>query len=219
MTNPSQRNDAVKPSRGAKGEQTRQRILAAAEQLFAHLGFAETRMEDVAQQVGIRRPSLIYYFKDKQELYDAVKTDIYLDLHNQTVARIPAEAAALAKLDSLFDSWLDFMTARPSAALIVLRNTIERRMPRQPQQARFSESVVRSFEEIVREGQRSGEFGQVDAVQLLMLIGNGILNFVCSGPAIGAGRAFDPAAPARAENYRAMLHKTLRALVLPQTDR
>lgn len=200
-------------ARNPRGEQTRQRILDAAEQLFAEFGFAETRLEDVALQVGIRRPSLIYYFKDKQALYDAVKTDIYSDLHERTLARLP-QGSALLRLESLFDSWLDFMIARPSAAHIVLRNTIERRQPRQAQQARFSEAVVKTFEQIVGEGRRAGEFDEeVNAVQLLMLIGNGILNFVCNGPAIGAGRAYDPAAAEQAESYRRLLHKTLHALL------
>lgn len=198
----------------AKGEQTRLRILAAAEIVFAELGFNVARMEDVAQRVGVRRPSLIYHFKDKQDLYDAVKTDIYNDLNAQTVQRLPRDGTALERLQSLVDSWLDFMIERPTAAHILLRNTVERQMPKAPGAPRFSETVVKTFEKLVKEGQKSGEFGAVNSTQLMLLVGNGILNYVFSGQLIGGGRAYDPAAPKYRESYRELLNKTLRALLI-----
>jgi TetR/AcrR family transcriptional regulator len=198
----------------AKGERTRQYILEAAEQVFAELGFAEARMEDVAQRVGVRRPSLLYHFKNKQDLYDSVKAEIYRALREAMARRPTAVDDALARLLGLLDSWLDFMAARPTAARIILRNTIEKRLPRDSGQPRFSEAVVAEFEAAVDSARRRGECADagIDATQLLMLLGNGILNYVCSD-VIGGGRAYDPAEPARLENYRRLLHKTARALL------
>ena len=71
----------ARPIRHMRGEATRQAILEAAEQLFANVGFNAARLEDVALTVGIRRPSIIYYFANKQELYDAVEADIFESMH------------------------------------------------------------------------------------------------------------------------------------------
>ncbi len=51
---------------------TPQRILDAAEQLFADNGYQATSLGDVADEVGMRSPSLYNHFKNKEALYHAV---------------------------------------------------------------------------------------------------------------------------------------------------
>jgi len=56
-------------------EQTRstaERILDAAEDLFAEKGYAATSLGEVADRVGIRSPSLYNHFRNKEALYQAV---------------------------------------------------------------------------------------------------------------------------------------------------
>ena len=62
--------DAARPL--AKADRTRAAVLEAAERLFARRGYAATRLEDVAEAVGVKRAALFYHFRDKQALYDAV---------------------------------------------------------------------------------------------------------------------------------------------------
>ena len=59
-------------SRTPRGEQTAERILDAAEALFAEHGYAGTTLRDVAERVGIRIPSLYNHFAGKDALYTAV---------------------------------------------------------------------------------------------------------------------------------------------------
>lgn len=51
---------------------TAERILDAAEDLFAEKGYAATSLGDVADRVGIRSPSLYNHFRNKEALYQAV---------------------------------------------------------------------------------------------------------------------------------------------------
>jgi TetR/AcrR family transcriptional regulator len=51
---------------------TSNRILDAAEDLFARKGYSATSLGDVADEVGIRSPSLYNHFKNKEALYQAV---------------------------------------------------------------------------------------------------------------------------------------------------
>ena len=51
---------------------TPERILDAAENLFAQKGYSATSLGDVADEVGIRSPSLYNHFKNKEALYQAV---------------------------------------------------------------------------------------------------------------------------------------------------
>jgi AcrR family transcriptional regulator len=58
-------------SRG-RGLQTADRILNAAEELFAEQGYAGTSLREVADRVGLRIPSLYNHFPSKDALYTAV---------------------------------------------------------------------------------------------------------------------------------------------------
>jgi TetR/AcrR family transcriptional regulator len=183
-----------------KGEITRQRILEAGETVFAELGFAAARLEDVANAVGIRRASIVYYFRNKQELYDAVEAGIFSALQAHSRSRLEAGASAMTRLQQLFDSWLEFMSARPTAARIIMRNTADI-TPRSSNPVEFSEGSLVDVENIVRQGQADGEFGATEPMQILTIVGASILNYVCLGSLLA--------------EFRELLHRTLRALVQP----
>ena len=55
-----------------KGERTAERILDAAEVLFAERGFEGASMREIARQAGIQQPGLYNHFPGKQALYAAV---------------------------------------------------------------------------------------------------------------------------------------------------
>jgi AcrR family transcriptional regulator len=69
-THPAQPSERTRPRR--KGQITRERILDAAEALFAAHGYEGTTLRDVASSVGIRNPSLYNHFDNKESLYEAV---------------------------------------------------------------------------------------------------------------------------------------------------
>lgn len=48
------------------------RILDAAEEVFAHNGFRGAVLERIAERAGISKANLLYYFKSKKILYEAV---------------------------------------------------------------------------------------------------------------------------------------------------
>lgn len=56
----------------SKGERTRERILRAAEGIFAKLGYESATLREVARVAGLRQPGIYNYFKTKRDLYKAV---------------------------------------------------------------------------------------------------------------------------------------------------
>ena len=54
---------------------TRERILRAANDLFAHQGFSRVSMRAVATAAGVTKPALYYYFKDKESLFEECLSD------------------------------------------------------------------------------------------------------------------------------------------------
>ncbi len=86
------------PTRKTKGEQTVERVLNAAEALFAERGFEATPLREIARRAGIQQPGLYNYFSSKEALYAAVLDRALvpmadaMDLHMRSTA--PAEIQA-----------------------------------------------------------------------------------------------------------------------------
>lgn len=198
---------------GHKGMATRQSILTAGEQIFADLGYAAARLEDVAVQVGIRRASLIYYFRGKQELYDQIEADIFAALQAATVSRLTAAATPWDRLMAILDSWLDFMVARPTAARFILRMTADG-LPQGDNPTRFSEITLATLESIYAEGLAAGTFRQTNPMHLVSILGGGILNYVCLATLFGDARVYRPADPEQLEQFRATLRTMAHALLV-----
>ncbi len=204
----------IKPIRHTRGEATRQAILDAAETIFAEVGFTTARLEDVAAVVGIRRPSIVYYFSNKQDLYDAVEEDIFAGMHQIALARMAQHARPLDKLLGLLDGWLDFLVARPSAARIIQRLVADV-TPRAGNPTQFSNVLLRDVETVVNEGVAAGDFRPVRPMHVVNAVGSSSLFYVCNGKQLGSSRSYDAADPEELESFRELLHLLTRAAVAP----
>jgi len=56
----------------ATTDEKRERILAAAETLFDAQGYALTTMEQIVQALGVSKPYVYYYFRNKQEIFETL---------------------------------------------------------------------------------------------------------------------------------------------------
>lgn len=203
-----------KPDRGLK---TRQFILEAAESVFAELGFAATRLEDVALRVGIRRASLVYYFRTKQELYDEVEAQIFSALGTSVAAALDHLTDPWDQIDALVDCWFEFMVSRPTAARIITR-VIADITPRNSNPVEFSEATLVAMEQIIRSGVERGAFGHVRPVHFAMTIGASIVYFVCTSPLYGDERALDPSDLSEIAAFKQVLRVMTRALLASDRD-
>lgn len=199
-------------ARQARGDATRSAILSAAEQVFAQVGYAAARLEDVAQVVGIRRPSIVYYFPGKQQLYDEVEADIFLAMHQFVTERMQDASTPLKRLLALFDAWLDFLVQRPNAARIIQR-VVADPTPRGDNPVQFSDTALRDLEAIIASGVADGSFREVPAMHILNSIAAGALFYVCNAQQLGADRQYDPAAPETLASFRAIVHQQAIAVL------
>lgn len=202
------------PVRQARGDATRRAILDAAEKIFADMGYAAARLEDVALIVGIRRPSIVYHFPGKQDLYDAVEADIFASMHAFTAQRLATLAEPMERLIGLLDAWLDFLVGRPAAARIILRLTADS-APLHGNPVEFSESALADMEAIVQAGIATGAFSPIATMDVINGVAGGALYYVCNAGQVGDKRTYDPADPASLASFRALVHRLAYAAVMP----
>ena len=102
------------------------RILAAATRQFAKHGFGGTSLQGIADEVGMRKQSLLYHFPSKEELREAVLGDL-LDRWQTTLPAVLAKAQGGSdRFSALFDEVADFFEADPLRATLVMREAIDR---------------------------------------------------------------------------------------------
>lgn len=203
------------PIRQARGDATRRQILDVAERVFADIGYAAARLDHVAELVGIRRPSIIYYFPGKQQLYDEVEADIFASMHSFVLNRTEGVNDPMERLLALLDAWLDFLVSRPTAARIIQR-LIADSAAVGDNPVRFSETALQDIEDVVAAGVASGQFHPVSAMVLLNTVAGGSLHYVCNAHQLGPTRSYDPADPAQLAQFRSMIHRLARAAVAPE---
>lgn len=83
---------------------TKEKIKAAALELFAQHGFAATTVSQIAQEVGIKAPSLFSHFKSKEELFVTIFQEVNQQIveHVRQLAQEPGDVAAAKKLELIF---------------------------------------------------------------------------------------------------------------------
>jgi TetR/AcrR family transcriptional regulator len=141
----------------AKGERKRAVILSVAERLFSTQGFAATRLEDVAEEVGLTRAALFYHFRDKQTLYDAMVMEAFAPLNDNLKTVLERTDDSIAtRIESALSAWVDALVNRPTLARLILRFVAD---GVEPLQRIFfdQDHIPEKFLALFEEGRRSGE--------------------------------------------------------------
>jgi TetR/AcrR family transcriptional regulator len=133
-------------------------VLRSAEEVFATLGYAGARMEDIAERVGIRRASLMYYFRDKQALYEALLDDLFGDLRERYEAALAGPGTLKERYLACIDVWASRVEARPALLRLSMWEMAGATPDDPVPLAAKVRPIVELLARVVVEGQRSGDF-------------------------------------------------------------
>jgi TetR/AcrR family transcriptional regulator len=98
--------------RPARGGDTRAAILAAAERAFAKDGLAGARTDAIADAAGVNKAMLYYFFKSKEQLYEAIIEEHLREFNEQALAILNAPGSARALLLRYVELHFDFISRR-----------------------------------------------------------------------------------------------------------
>ncbi len=138
-------------------DETAERILREATRLFATRGYAGTSISAIAAASGVTGPTLLYHFRSKAGLLDAVLTSI-LDHWQAELPRLMSAATGGGpRLDNLLSALLAFFTRRPELARLVLRELLDRPEAFRERLRRRLQPWTGLLTEAVRMGQAGGQ--------------------------------------------------------------
>ena len=102
-------------------DQTRARILEAADGLFGTLGFDATTTRDIAEKSGVNKALIHYHYGSKDELLATLLDGYYARLNEALSPALTHGATPLAQVESVLDTYADFLAANLTFCRIVSR--------------------------------------------------------------------------------------------------
>ena len=208
---------ASSPRSTLNGEETRRRILDAAEGLFAERGYAGATTRDIARRAGIQKRMLFYYFARKETLYRAVLERVIagmVAIHEQF-----REDPGPLGLAEAVDGVVLFASQRLDAMKLLLREIIDDG-PHLPVLARehLGPLFARGAAEVERNVMR-GVFRPGDPMHVLVSVGGLSLFYFLMVPLLRRIWDRDPlAADTVVERAAAVRELLLGGLMASTTD-
>lgn len=111
--------------------ETEEKIIASAEKLFYQKGKAGTSMQDIANDAGINRTLLNYYFRSKDQLFEAVFRKAMGNLVPDLAALLQTDIPFHEYVPEFIEKTIDTMLEHPQIPIFVLQelSSNPQRMP------------------------------------------------------------------------------------------
>lgn len=160
---------ATRPPRERVHDETRERIVAAAWRLAERDGIAGVSLRDLAEQVGMRAPSLYTYFDGKGAIYDEMFAQGYAQL-DRALDEVPFDPDDLhGSVTAALTTWLEFCQASLPRYQLLFTRVLPDWEPSEEAYA----SSVRSYERMVDRLADAGIGGQ-EALDLFTALTAGL---------------------------------------------
>jgi TetR/AcrR family transcriptional regulator len=194
---------------GSRGqpEESRAAILRAAALEFAEHGIAGARTDAIAQEAGVNKALLYYYFNDKETLYGAVLDDAFSGLKVTVFRVLEGNLPPRQKILAYAGAYFDFVASSPTYPRLMQREMMRARDGSSPHLERIVKNYFRPiFEgvsELLKKGIAQGEFRPVDPVHFIPSMISMIVFYFSGSPVMRKLFGFNPFTPERIAERRA----------------
>jgi TetR/AcrR family transcriptional regulator len=152
-----------------KDKGAEERILAAARKAFTTKGMAGARMQDIADEAGINKALLHYYFRDKDKLFETIFMSEAQKFFPKINAIFQSDDPLFEKIERFVNEYIDEMQENPYLPWFVI-NEINRDPDRfmqnvlgndnRPKPAKFLEQIEKEI--------KKGTIKRISPLHLLM---------------------------------------------------
>ena len=104
---------------------TEEKIKEAARKVFITKGMTGARMQEIADLAGINKALLHYYYRSKEQLFNAIFEDVLKDMLPGLFGIVNSDLPLEVKVYQLADKYMEFFSKRPEMPLFVL-NELQR---------------------------------------------------------------------------------------------
>ncbi|MDH2911387.1 HTH-type transcriptional regulator RutR [Kosakonia sp. HypNH10] len=151
------------------GSEKRQAILSAALEVFSRLGFHGARVEQVADQAGVSKTNLLYYFPSKEALYVAVLRQL-LDVWLAPLRAFRSDLQPLAAIKEYIRLKLEVSRDHPQASRLFCHEMLQGAPLLKAELTGDLKTLVEEKSAIIAGWIASGKLTAVDPHHLIFMI-------------------------------------------------
>lgn len=150
----------------------RRQIVDTAIRTIATRGFANTTLNDIAEEAGVSTGVITYHFRNKDDLIEQSIRKLFEAPNDYVIGRVDQEKRYREKLRVYIASTIRFNVEHRDhcVALLYSFSSISSQEYRQEVIAKHHIKIRRFLEKILREGQAAGELGRFDAAVLSQIV-------------------------------------------------
>jgi AcrR family transcriptional regulator len=104
-----------------KKDNTEEKILTAAQSVFIQKGMDGSRMQEIANEAGINKALLHYYFRTKQKLFEAIFSKVFKQVFPNIKVLIQSDSPIEEKLSVFIDKYIELLLRNPFLPSFILK--------------------------------------------------------------------------------------------------
>ena len=210
MTKRANKEDLSAHAKHRDSVETRATILRAAEQVYAEHGLAGARIDAIAAAASVNKALLYYYFKSKEELYQAVVGSQVREFQQQAREVLSAKGPAGPILLRYVSYHFDFMATHPHYPRIFQRMMMEGDAALERMIREHSIPLAKRLQALLERGMKSGEFRRLNKGHTIVSIAGLTACYFNIAPAFQVVTGQDPYSKANLAMRKAEVLKFVR---------
>jgi AcrR family transcriptional regulator len=187
----------------------RTHILTVATRRFARQGFDSTSLQEIADEVGIKKPSLLHHFPSKNELLRAVLDNLFDHWTSRLPVLLEAVTSGRGRFEAITAELLSFFCEDPDRARLLVRELMDRPDVMRSRLTQTLTPWVTLIADYMHKSQEVGQVrGDVDAQAYIVHVVTLAVSSIAALPVLGTALCSDR--EAAQERLRAELMRIAR---------
>ncbi|MGL6267798.1 MAG: TetR family transcriptional regulator [Chitinophagaceae bacterium] len=148
---------------------TEEKILNAAREVFFQKGFSGARMQDIADEAGINKALLHYYFRSKEKLFETIFREAFEKLVPRIIEVFSSKLPFFEKIRAFCEAYITMAIENPFIPIFILNE-----MHRNPEgfkktfgdiPKKLPHTLLKS---VIKKAMDDGLIREIDPLQLIM---------------------------------------------------